>query len=91
MVHITGDCYTHEEEQAYVDYLEKKYKRKLKTLNIRLDGDYAELEYAFENPPFERIRRITGYLVGDMKHWNEAKRAEEHDRVKHISTEMEQI
>ena len=33
--------------------------------------------------PFERIRRITGYLVGTMEKWNNAKRAEEHDRVKH--------
>lgn len=32
---------------------------------------------------FERIRRITGYLVGDMDRWNDAKRAEEKDRVKH--------
>ena len=32
---------------------------------------------------FERIRRITGYLVGTMKKWNNAKRAEERDRVKH--------
>ncbi len=32
---------------------------------------------------FERIRRITGYLVGTMEKWNNAKRAEEHDRVKH--------
>lgn len=33
--------------------------------------------------PFERIRRITGYLVGTMDHWNNGKRAEEQDRVKH--------
>ncbi len=32
---------------------------------------------------FERIRRITGYLVGNMDKWNNAKRAEERDRVKH--------
>lgn len=32
---------------------------------------------------FERIRRITGYLVGTMDRWNNAKKAEEHDRVKH--------
>ena len=31
---------------------------------------------------FERIRRITGYLVGTMDKWNDAKRAEERDRVK---------
>lgn len=33
--------------------------------------------------PFERIRRITGYLVGTMDQWNDAKKAEERDRVKH--------
>lgn len=32
---------------------------------------------------FERIRRITGYLTGTMGHWNDAKTAEEQDRVKH--------
>ena len=32
---------------------------------------------------FERIRRITGYLVGDMGQWNDAKAAEEKARVKH--------
>ena len=34
--------------------------------------------------PFERIRRITGYLVGTMDKWNDAKKAEERDRVKHL-------
>ena len=44
------------------------------------------------NEAFERIRRITGYLVGTMDHWNNAKRAEEHDRVKHdVSSGMERI
>jgi ribonucleoside-triphosphate reductase len=32
---------------------------------------------------FERIRRITGYLVGTLDTWNNAKKAEERDRVKH--------
>ena len=32
---------------------------------------------------FERIRRITGYLVGSLERFNNAKRAEEHDRVRH--------
>ena len=31
----------------------------------------------------ERIRRITGYLVGSTDRWNDAKRAELKDRVKH--------
>ena len=33
--------------------------------------------------PFERLRRITGYLVGTLDRWNDGKKAEEHDRVKH--------
>lgn len=36
-----------------------------------------------EGVHFQRIRRITGYLVGDMSKWNDAKTSEEHDRVKH--------
>ena len=37
------------------------------------------------NVKFERIRRITGYLVGTTDRFNNAKRAEEKDRVKHIT------
>lgn len=36
-----------------------------------------------QNVPFERIRRITGYLVGTTDRWNDAKKAELRDRVKH--------
>ncbi len=36
-----------------------------------------------EDVPFERIRRITGYLVGTLDRFNNGKRAEERDRVKH--------
>ncbi|MCC8194803.1 MAG: hypothetical protein LIP28_09190 [Deltaproteobacteria bacterium] len=35
------------------------------------------------NVGFERTRRITGYLVGTLDRFNNAKRAEERDRVKH--------
>ena len=37
-----------------------------------------------ESVKFDRIRRITGYLVGTLDRFNDAKRAEERDRVKHI-------
>ena len=41
---------------------------------------------------FERVRRITGYLVGTLDKWNNAKRAEEHDRVKHSAhSDIEKI
>lgn len=45
-----------------------------------------------EDVKFERIRRITGYLVGTVDRWNNAKRAEEHDRVKHgVGADLEQV
>lgn len=95
MVHVTGNCPTKKEEQAYVDYLEKKHNRKLKTLDIYIDDEgFADLHFTWEQVPFERIRRITGYLVGDMRNWNDAKAAEEKDRKKHIDSKiggMEQL
>lgn len=43
-------------------------------------NDHAEY---FAEGKFERLRRITGYLVGTLDRWNDAKKAEEHARVKH--------
>ncbi len=37
----------------------------------------------FDEGKFERLRRITGYLVGTLDRWNDAKKAEEKARVKH--------
>lgn len=72
------------EVQNYVKYLEDKNPgRSLKSLHIEPDGDYVNLTYEFEQAPFERIRRITGYLVGTTDRWNNAKLAELNDRVKH--------
>ena len=42
----------------------------------------AHSEY-FDEGKFERLRRITGYLVGTLDRWNDAKKAEEAARVKH--------
>lgn len=39
---------------------------------------------------FERIRRITGYLVGTLDRFNSGKKAEESDRVKHSAVEIKQ-
>ena len=90
-IKMTGNA-PEKEMQAYADYLEKKYNRKLKSLEVTIDGEFADLNYEFEPAPFERIRRITGYLVGTMDHWNDAKSAEEADRVKHsVSSGLEQL
>ncbi len=82
MLNITGNA-DPKEAQAYVDYLQTKYNRKLESLDVQIDGDYADLKYRFEQVPFERIRRITGYLVGTLDRFNNGKRAEVEDRVKH--------
>ena len=82
---------TEQETQAYVEYLENKYRKKIEELKVAVDGEYVNLDFKFEAQPFERIRRITGYLVGSMEHWNSAKTAEEHDRVKHSTSEMETL
>lgn len=42
-----------------------------------------EKEMVGKGVNFERIRRITGYLVGTVERFNDGKKAEEHDRVKH--------
>lgn len=71
-----------EELLQYVERQKAKYKN-LKTLMVVPEGDYVDLKSITPHVPFERIRRITGYLVGGMDRWNDAKRAEEKDRVKH--------
>ena len=85
-VHITttGGILSDTEIQAYVDRgRELKPGQKLIALDISLDGDYVDLSYQYEARPFERIRRITGYLVGTLDRFNNAKRAEVLDRVTH--------
>lgn len=53
-------------------------------IHVEEDTDLIEIEYVVgPRVPFERIRRITGYLVGTLDRFNDAKRAEESERVKH--------
>ena len=74
------------EKAAYWAYaLKNTDGRKLVALDVDLEDDNAELTYHFDTIPFERIRRITGYLVGTLDRFNDGKRAEEHDRVKHMT------
>ena len=68
---------------AYVQRGREKYGRALLSVEVMIDGEYADVCYHMKKVPFDRIRRITGYLVGTMDKWNNGKRAEERDRVKH--------
>ena len=70
------------EIDAYVARAREKYGREPDDMTIRLDGEYVDLDMHYHDP-FWRIRRITGYLVGTTDRFNDAKRAEERDRIKH--------
>lgn len=75
-----------EELTAYVDRGLEKYGKRLRGIEVQVPEDHqdmVDIRYDLKPVPFQRLRRITGYLVGDLSRWNDGKRAEEHDRVKH--------
>ena len=81
---VIGGQLEQEEIDAYIAHAKEKYPdRKVNGLEIELDGDYVNIKYDLEPIPFDRIRRITGYLVGTLDRFSAAKRAEVEDRVKH--------
>ncbi|MEF9878956.1 MAG: anaerobic ribonucleoside-triphosphate reductase [Clostridia bacterium] len=71
------------EINAYIARATKKYGVEPQHIDINVCGDDVELDYDLGARPFQRIRRITGYLVGTLDRFNNAKRAEERDRIKH--------
>lgn len=84
VVNVIGGKLSQAEIDAYAARAEKQNPgKKIDTIDIELDGEYVNLKYTFEPVPFNRIRRVTGYLVGTLDRWNDAKKCEEADRVKH--------
>ena len=78
------------QEVMNVDYLtDELYRKMCERCNVEItNNDRFEIKKESEGPGdgvgFERIRRITGYLVGDVSRWNNGKLSELNDRVKHI-------
>lgn len=74
-----------EEKEAYIEHIKKNNPhREIEWIEIVIDNEgYANLTYSLAPVDFERIRRITGYLVGTTGRWNNAKKNELKDRVKH--------
>ena len=82
------DGMTVAEVSAYINYMTKQHADiHSGTLDIELteDGEEVELTLTPDVVRFQRIRRITGYLVGTLDRFNNAKRHEVDDRVKHIA------
>lgn len=73
--------------QAAIAMMEQEERRRVVEISIRRTGNPDEygITPVFEKVPFQRIRRITGYLVGALDRFNNAKRAEVEDRVKHTT------
>lgn len=87
-VTVKGGTMSTEEQREYAKYIKQKHPDKyISELELTIDGEYVDMRFEYDNIPFERVRRITGYLVGTLDRWNNGKRAEEHDRVKHGITE----
>ncbi len=83
-VNVTGGSLSDEEINYYIDNAHRKYpEKRLRSIDLEVDGDFVNAKYHFSEVPFQRIRRITGYLVGTLDRFNNAKRAEEKARVKH--------
>lgn len=84
-VEVIGGDISAAEKQAYIDHVKAKVgaENVLQKIIIKLDGEYVDLEWHFAPVPFDRIRRITGYLVGTLDRFNDGKRAEVADRVHH--------
>lgn len=71
------------ELKKYIEYAREKGGKDVTEVRLKLCDD-GMVDVTFKkNIPFERIRRITGYLTGTLDTWNDAKKSEEHDRVKH--------
>ena len=84
-VQVIGlENFTEEEAKNYVDYVRERTSDPIKSIEVKLcDDGKVDVNYKLQGEKFERIRRITGYLTGDLNSWNNAKRSEEHERVKH--------
>lgn len=85
-VEVQNGTMLQDEIDYYVKFLQDKNKgQKIESLSLEIcDDGYVNANYKLTPVPFQRIRRITGYLVGTTDRWNTAKRAELEERIKHM-------
>ncbi len=88
-VKVSSDLpdFTPAEAARYVEYIQARVPDRVTEISVsagpREPINKVEVSYVAQGEPFERIRRITGYLVGTIDRWNDAKKSEERERVKH--------
>ncbi len=84
-IKVIGNITEEEKEKCIREIKAKNPGKEITSLEIEANGEYLDCHYHFREADFERIRRITGYLVGTLDRFNNAKKAEVNDRVKHNS------
>jgi hypothetical protein len=85
MVETLGEI-SDEELAIYLEEYQLKRTNKMVRAKVTVKSEDVEIiGYETDFVPFERIRRITGYLVGTLDKWNDAKRKELKDRLMHNS------
>lgn len=82
-VSVVNGTLSQEEIDTYISRATERFGVEPRHIHIKVDGEEVELDYDLPQRPFHRIRRITGYLVGTLERFNNGKRSEERDRVKH--------
>jgi hypothetical protein len=82
-IEVINGALPEEEIAEYKKFVIEKYKDPIEKIIILVDGDYVNIKTIFKPTKFERIRRITGYLVGTLDRFNDGKLAEVKDRVTH--------
>ena len=81
---VNGGTMPKTEVDEYFHRIKEEHPdRIIKEIIITIDGEYVNIQYFYDTVPFERIRRLIGYLVGTLDRFNDAKKAEESQRIKH--------
>lgn len=84
-------CPTENELKKIIDDRESTYHMPIESMDLNFEGDFVDVKCVFSPTPFERIRRITGYLVGNVERFNDAKRAEVNERKKHTLSSADKM
>lgn len=79
-IRVIGGVLNTEEDKAVNDIIDTYTD--VDYAEVIISGDFIDIK-TYRKAPFKRIRRITGYLVGDLSRFNNAKLSEVNERVKH--------
>lgn len=77
-VNVIGGEISEKEKELYIKHVTCRTTQPVSEITIELDGEFVNLTWRYQDVPFQRIRRITGYLVGTLDRFNDGKRQSLH-------------